>query len=397
MKKITALTIAALIGASSLFAAVNDASHPATPELLKQKELYTQPELFESPVIFSNPQANAEVIADYEANKSNYTDKALLPVAACYLTNGNFPKALEVIDVYLKAVPDSLKAKKAKATAEVFLGRTDDGIALYKEVYAKGEKDALKPLCAVLIVGNKTAELGNYIEEIKKLSKTDMDFTSFALIYAIGDIKNSNDALIKEVLEGLDPRTALANSNQSSLDTILRIYSIKKNLFPKALLVLPAKAAANAYLWIPAREAYKEALAANPSDTLAIRGEALVEYRTGDVGKAAQMLVQAYKLGDKDAVSDATELFVLTGSDTVWNLFAKDFASYAIKPAIRVAMIQVGIRKESADVYFTGALGAGSELLYKDEGVRNLLKSTLDKFSKDPRALEVKKLLDAAK
>lgn len=398
MKKITAITTAAIIALSSFSVLAQDAAKPAaTPELLQKKELYKDEALFDLAAIYTDAEKNLKAIADYEANKASYTPDMLFPVSMLYITTGNAPRGVEILDEYLAAVPTSTRAMNMKGYIGLLNGKTQEAIDLYRKSFELGDKDILKRLCFALAMANKIVEVKPYIAELKELSKKDLDAATIILAYALHDAQNHDDVLIKETLENLDPKEALKTSTPNALDTMLKVYAIKKDLFPARLLVIPAKGAANAYLWIPAKEAYDAALKADPKDTLALRGKALVEYRTGDIQKAAKLLKEAASLGDVEAVSDASELYILSGSDSVWKEFGADFASYELKPAIRVAMFQIGERKDLADAFFAGVLGKNSEVLYRDEAVKNRIASALEKFSKDPRAAEVKALIEANK
>ncbi len=391
MNKLLISVILAMFGLSAAFA--QDAS--SSPELLKKKELYSKTELFEPAGIFVNPDINKSVIADYEANKASYADNALFPVAMCYFSTGNLPKGTEVLDAYLAAAPDNIPALKVKGDSLVFAGEIDKALEVYKKIYSTtADKIVLKSICMILFRGNKAAELAPYLSAIKPLSKEDADFAMFAMAYALSADKH-DDALIKETLENMDVKAVLTSSTPQTLDAFIKVYSIKKDLFPARTLVIPARAAANQFFWQPAMEMYDAALKENAKDTLAMRGLALVEYRTGDVNAAANRLFEAYKTGDNEAVADAAELYVLSGSKYVWDKFLTQFKTAEIKPLIRVAMVQIADKKESAEIFYIACLGSNVEPLYKDKQVSELIGKVLEKFAKDARAADVKKLIDA--
>ncbi len=398
MKKISILVFSAAAALSAFAASADSSAAPApSPELLKNKALFSKVELFDNPIVFSNAKANADAIAAYEANKAGYSDGELLPVALCYMNNGNFNAAESLFDIYLKANPDNIRAMKGKAAVCLLQNKPDAAIEIFGKVYEKGDKAALKTLCQTLVLTGKVNDLSKYINEIKELSKTDLDYALFAMIYALRDMNKTDDALISEILKGIDVKTALPKASGATLENILKVYSIKADLFPANTLVIPARATTNVSLWVPAKLIYEKALAANPKDTLALRGYALVQYRTGDVAKATSLLRQAVELGDKEAASDAAELFVLSSSDLVWKEFSKDFATAAIKPLVRAGMLQIADRKDNADIFFLALSGENSDTLFKDASVRKFTEKLLEKFGKDARAADVKKRLDATK
>ncbi len=394
MKKISILALSAAFAVAAYAAA--DASAPS-PELLKDKSLFSKVELFDSPVIFMNPKANADAIAAYEANKAGYSDNELLPVALCYMNSNNFAAADSLLDIFLKANPDNVRGLKGKATVSLLLNKPDLAIDILGKIYDKGDKSTLKTLCQTLVLTNKIDSLSKYMADIKQMAKTDLDYALFAMIYALRDMKNVDDAMISETLKNIDVKTALPKASNSTLENIFKVYSIKANLFPANTLVIPARAATNVSLWVPAKLIYEKALAADPKDTFALRGYALVQYRTGDIAKAASLLRQAVEYGDKEGASDAAELFILSGSDLVWKEFEKDFPTTAIKPLVRYAMVQISDRKDNADMFFIALSGENSDALYKDANVRKTVEKLLEKFGKDPRAADVKKRLDASK
>lgn len=181
------------------------------------------------------------------------------------------------------------------------------------------------------------------------------------------------------------------------LSAILRIYLAKRDLWPATALAIPARAAALGELWLPALQAYEKALEANPKDIMALRGVSLVYYRTGDVQRAIDSIKAAMAAGDKEAASDGVELAIITARQDIWDQFKEAAKSIKINPAVRAGMVQFSNSRDGyADMFFMACEGEGSEPLFKDAGVMELIANGLKKYGTDPRAAALKSKYDEA-
>lgn len=190
----------------------------------------------------------------------------------------------------------------------------------------------------------------------------------------------------------------LETATPDGMSTILRIYMMTKNAWPTPIRVIPARSAALAEIWPLALSTYKEVLKEDPKNAIALRGMGLVSYRTGDVLGAADYVMKAYDAGDKDAIFDGIDLFLLSRDRSIWEKFIPYAKNLKMSPQMRAALVQYAVgRDDSADVFYFGALGENNDLLFKDEAVVKLLEDGVKKYSSDSRAAEVSKKLKASK
>jgi len=162
-------------------------------------------------------------------------------------------------------------------------------------------------------------------------------------------------------------------------------------------LVIPARAAALSEMWLQSLQAYEQALKANPKDVMALRGLALVYYRTGDVQKAIDSIKAAISAGDKTAASDGVELAIISTRADIWNEFKDKISGIRIAPAVRAGMVQYANSRDGyADMFYAACEGDGSEPLFKDKAVMNLIGEALKKYGTDPRAAALKTKYDNA-
>ena len=170
------------------------------------------------------------------------------------------------------------------------------------------------------------------------------------------------------------------------------------NRLSPSAAVVAARGAALLEAWPLALELYDNILKEEPKNTLALRGKALVSYRTGDVMEAANLIKKAWELGDNAAQTDGVELFVLSKREAVWDMFKKGADKLAINPQVRAGLVLYSVRSnENADIFYTALVGENSDILYRDEAVRKLIEEGLEKYKSDRRSKTVRSKLDAVK
>ncbi len=369
-----------------------------TPEMLKKKELFSKTELFEDPAIFSNLQANSDLISEYESNPSAFKDDQLLPLVSCYISLKNVDKAKELIEKYVKAVPSNMRAIRMQATISLISGSVDNAIELYKKAYAMGDKDSVKFLASAYIMSQKADEVTPYLGELKELAKGNLEALNICMLYALRDSKKNDDELIKEVLNNADYEKIMASATPDGMNTLLRIYIAKNSIWPAKAALIPGRGAIAAEAWTVAKQAYGKVLEKDPNNVDALKGMGVVEYRTGDVMRAAQNVKKALDLGDKEAVSDGMMLFVRSGDSRIYEMFSDAAKNAAIIPVVRAAMVQYSVNAgDKPEIFYMACIGEGSDLLYKDSVVRDLISEGLKKYGEDSRAGKVKSVLDSTK
>lgn len=367
-----------------------------TPEMLKKKELFSQTEMFDHVGIYSNAQANADLIKEYEANPSSFKDDQLMPVVMCYMAYREMGKAKELLGKYIAAVPTNTAALRTMGTMLLVSGEAQNALEYYKKAYDQGDKAALKPIATAYFMMQKAEEISPYFPEIKELAKTDMEALNISLLYAMRNPKAHDDALIKELLSACDNMKILGSATNDGLTTILRVYAAKSDIWPDSSVVIPARAASLAEVWHISKAAYEKALKANPNDTFALKGYSIVEYRTGDPMKAAQYMKKAFDLGDSEAINEGMMLFVRTGNQKIFDMFKDSLPNAKLIPLVRANMVQYAVNAgDKIDVFYLAAVGEGSEELYKDPAVRDLITEGLRKYPIHAKASKVRELWEA--
>ncbi len=392
MKKLT-LLILACASALSLF------GQDSTPEMLKKKQFFDKPDLFEAQSIFADRKANEELVKEYEKSPKSYAANQLFPIAVCYTTLGDLDSAEKLLKEYIKAEPKSIRALRMLGGIYFASRKADDAkgneqkiasaIECYKKMLELGDKTAANQLASVYIIQQAPDKISEVLPQLKELAKTNMESLVLGFIYALRDGK-SDDALIKELLSAADARKVLATANRESLQTVLRLYIAKRDIWPDSALVLPGRAAAFAEAWPLALDIYKKALKSDPKNTLAMRGLSLVYYRTGDIQTAVDYIKQAIAAGDKAAASDGVEIFLLTGDKSIWETFKDTFKEIPVSMVVRVGMIQYAEARDSADVFFAACEGEGSQAIFDERRLDKLVFDGLEKFKSDARANAVR-------
>lgn len=389
MKKIISLLF---VCAASLACFAQD----TTPEMLKKKELFSKTELFDHVGIYSDAQANANLIKEYEADPASFKDDQLMPVVMCYMAYRENEKAKDLLSRYVAAVPTNTVTLRMLGTMNLLAGEGQKALESFKKAHSLGDKGAVKPIATAYFMLQTPDEIAAYFPEIKELAKTDMEALNLALLYALRNPKEHDNALIKELLSACDNEKIMASATNDALATILRVYVAKSDIWPDSSVAIPARAASLAEVWHVSKAAYEKALKANPNDTFALKGYAIVEYRTGDPMKAAQLTKKAFELGDKEALNEGMMLFIRTGNQKIYDMFKASLSGANLIPFVRANMVQYAVNAgDKMDVFYAACIGEGSELLYKDAYVRDLITEGLRKYPIHADAAKVRQLWEA--
>ena len=396
---------------SFVFVAAALSAQQAGPELLKDKSNFAKTELFEPETIFMDRQTNIEVLQAYEANPAAYKDEELLPVAICYMTMRDFDKAKTMLEKFMQAKPENVRALRTYGTIQLLSGNYDDAFKAYEKAAAHNDAESIKSIASACILLSETKDskvslenMGKYLEQLKNIAKDDLQTANMILIYAYRDKDKRDLALAKSVTEAMDIEKTLASATPDSLATALNLYMIEKSVWAPETMVIPARGAILAGHWSVANQIYGEVLAANPKNTNALRGKAIVEYNLGGIMDSAEILEKAAKLGDKGAISDAMELVIITAktnkaqSDKIYSKFKKDFAKADFGLQTRLAMLAHAINVDGqADVFFMALAGDAAKELLKAQQLEEVIKKGIEKYEGDMRAIDLKKRFEEAK
>ena len=384
MKKLSIFLFSLLLAAAA-FAQDNT-------ELLKQKNLFKEYAKFDNPAVFANLQNNASLIADYESRPEAFKDEELFPVAMAYMTTRNVDKAISLLQRHIKAAPKNAAAIRSLATMSLIKNDKAAAEDLYKKASDMGDKTALKSLASLYIMERTPKKVASYIDTLKNLAKDDLEAANILLMYSsVNETKNED--LAKSVLKNLNLDEIFKTASVDAFNTALNIYGANPKLWEGECAVIPARAAAINNLWFPASEAYQTALKANPNSTIALRGKALVEYRTGDINAAFKLIDKALALGDKSAYNDLIELSLISKRTQNLDAVKDKLALAELRVQPKFMLVQYAIANNAPDYFYIGALGKNSQALYKDEVAKKIIRSGLEKFGADARAKEVEKLL----
>lgn len=384
MKKILILLLAAAISSASLFGAETKAN-PA--DILKDKANFSKLDLFENEAVFLDPQINIDVVKAYEQNPSAYADNELLPIALCYMTLQQPQKTMQLLEKFMAACPDNLRALRTYATLVLLNGDQDKALSLYKKAYDSGDKEVAKSIAMAFVLMGKPGEMGPYIEDLKAYAKTELSPFTMLLIYAYRNQDAKDLVLAKSAISALDTKKAMETAATDSVVACLNLYLAEKSVWDPKSLVIPAKGASlSGHLGL-AREIYNQVLEADPKNTEALRGKAVVEFKLGGLMDAANLIKSAIDAGDKSAVNDAMELALTAKSEAVYNMFKPMFEGFDFNLPIRLAMLNFSVKyPDNADIFFMSIDGENGEKMMREASLKPAISEGLKKYNSDSRA-----------
>ncbi|MFI3290353.1 MAG: hypothetical protein R3Y46_00585 [Opitutales bacterium] len=380
MKKLIILLASILTLAASLNA--------QSPEFLKDRANFSDFKKFESPAIYTNLQANADLIANYEANPASFKDEELFPVIMAYMSSRKVNEGEALLLKHTKAVPANIAAIRNLASIAMIKGDAAQSIALYKTAAATGDELALKSLASAYVISKQIGEIKTILAPLSELAKTDLEAANILLIYAISeDVKD--ETLAKNVIASLNLDEILKTTKIDALNTAYNLYKNRPEIWSGDAILVPARVAILSFDWTTAGEAVDKVLKSNPKNTLALKTKAIVEYKTGDVNAGFKYIAQAVALGDKSAFNDFIELAVVKGqSDKIKNnMTALMNAELNVKS--NIMLVRYGLARNDADAFFLGLLGKNSDVLFTNEQNKLIIAEGLKKFSTDSRAKAV--------
>lgn len=366
----------------------------ANPEILKDRANFSKAELFADDAVFSNQALNLETVKAYEENPSSYKDDELFPIATCYMALRAPDKTKALLEKYLSARPGDARAISRYANILAIFGDLENALKQFEKAYSLGDKEAVKFISQILFQTKRADEIQKYLPQIKDFAKTDLGMLNTALAYAYKDPNKIDSALASEVIKNADVEKILKTASADSYVFALNLYMAQKGVWQGEKLVLPATGARIGGHWGMARSLYGQVLQANPKNTYALRGKAVVEFNLGGVMEACELLSKAIKLGSKDAVNDAMELFVVSKNPEVYKKFEKDFEGFDFSLKSRIAMISYAANNDGMeDLFFAALQGAGAKEIFDNAQLSAEIGKVMKKFEKDPRAKDISKKL----
>lgn len=384
MKKI--LTLACVLAAA--FGAF------ANPEILKDKANFSKTELFWDDAVFSNQAVNLETVKAYEANPSAYKDAELFPVATCYMALRAPDKTKALLEKYISARPNDARAISRYANILAVFGDWDGSLKQFEKAYSLGDKESVKLIAQILFQTKRADEIQKYLPQIKDFAKTDLGMLNTALAYAYRDPNKIDSELASSVIKSADLEKMLKTASAESYAFTLNLYMAQRGFWQGEKLILPAMGARIGGHWGMARSLFDQVLQANPKNTHALRGKAVVEFNLGGVMEAGDLLAKAIKLGSKDAVNDAMELFVVSKNPEIYKMFEKDFKGFDFSLKSRIAMISYAANNDGMeDLFFAALQGDGAKEIFANAQLSAEIGKVLKKFEKDPRAKDISKKL----
>lgn len=391
MKKILILLLAAAISSASLCGAEAKANPTA---VLKDKANFSKLDLFEDEAVFLDPNVNIEVVKAYEQNPSAYADKELLPVALCYMTLQQPQKTMQLLEKFMAACPDNLRALRTYATLLLLKGDKDKAISLYKKAYDSGDKEVVKSIAMAFVLMGKPDEIEPYVGDLKNLAKTELSPFTMLLIYAYRNPDAKDLELAKSAISALDAKKAMENAASDSLVTCLNLYLAEKSVWTPEALVIPAKGASlSGHLGL-SREIYNQVLEADPKNTEALRGKAVVEFKLGGLMDAANLIKSAIDAGDKSAINDAMELALTAKSEAVYNMFKPLYEGFDFNLPVRLAMLNFAVKyPDNADIFFMSIGGENGKKMMGEASLKSLVSEGLNKYKADSRAAKYSDLI----
>ena len=115
-----------------------------------------------------------------------------------------------------------------------------------------------------------------------------------------------------------------------------------------------------------------------------------MQYRLGDITAAARYVKDAYDKGDKDALVDGVDLFLLSKYPFIWDMFKDKIDFENMSANMRAGLIQYAADNDkNADMFYSALKGKNVDELYREKKFAAIIKRGLDRYASDPRAREV--------
>ncbi len=385
MKKIVFLMISVLAACASAFA-----DTAKTPELLKQWDKFGDINLFEAKSIYSNPRANADLLKEYAKNPASFKNSDLFPVAICYITFKDFPKALQTLQKLSAARPKDISVYRTLGSVYFLTRDIKNSVAAYKKAMDLGDGFSSVYCASALMLEKRYGEVAALVPALKEFAPKNLEAMNVLLSYAVQAKNPAADKAVKEAFKNADARTLMLSSTPQGFGLSLGVYRARPDLWPTPMLVIPARAAALFEQWPVALDLYQKVLYVEPDNTIALRGMGLVQYRLGDVSSAAKYVKKAFDKGDKDAVVDGIELFLLSKYSFIWDMFKQSVDFKTLPLPVRVGLVRYAAEHSGyADMFFECLADKGAQPLFNEKKMEAVIKQGLDRYSSDQRAKDV--------
>ena len=214
------------------------------------------------------------------------------------------------------------------------------------------------------------------------------------LSYAYRNQNNRDVELAKRSINAAQAGEMLKNSSLDTFVMALNLYTVEKGVWNANALILPARGAMLSGHWGLARSLYSEILEANPDNIDALKGKSIVEFNLGGINEASALLDKILALGDKSAINDAMELFIVSKNQGIFDKYKKNFENFDFSPKVRLAMLGFAANTDGrADMLFMALSGEGVKPLLENERIAGEIKTVLKKYESDPRSKEFLKKL----
>ncbi|GAB3001905.1 XrtA/PEP-CTERM system TPR-repeat protein PrsT [Psychrosphaera aestuarii] len=166
-------------------------------------------------------------------------------LAAAYLQSGEYQKALDVAQAWLKDKPESASAYSLMGISQLAMGNKQQGNSNLERALELDKSN----IAAQMYAASKAADAGNYNKATNivrnVLAMQPQYFPAVELYYSLA--MNSEDAQLSGVIEHIE--TTISNANNQALTIFLaKIYSQQKE-YEKALSVLDKVTSKSAEFW----------------------------------------------------------------------------------------------------------------------------------------------------
>ncbi len=399
MKKLVYSLIFSLIFSGLSFA--QNAAKPA--DLLKDKANFSKTELFELEAVFADMQANQQALEAYLANPAAYKDEELLPLAICFMTFRNYDKTKELLEKFLAVRPDNTRATRTYGTLMLLSqdkASIDKAFEYYEKGAAKNDEESIKSIATAAMITGRWEKMEKYIPQLKAYAKTDLNIANILITYAYRNQEKLDKAFAKEIIASLDVDKILDTASADALGRALVLYNAEKSVWTPQATIIPANGATLNAVWGIAREAYNTVLAANPENTKALRGRAVVEYNLGGVMESADLLQKAIKLGDKLAVSDAMNLAITYASTfkskAIFDKFSKNFANADFDMRTRLVMFDYALKNDNeGELFYMALKGKEADEILKAPQLKEAIEAGIKKYESNLSSAELKQRMEA--
>jgi tetratricopeptide (TPR) repeat protein len=285
----------------------------------------------------SSPEFSRELIRQYELSPNGFEGDRLLAVGIAYLGENRFADARPIYERFLNDHPDNARALRGFGSVNLFQGKTEEALVYYRNAWSKGDVDSLGSLAGIYVNLGRYGDLEKLLPDLKIHVHDDALIANCLFAFAIAK-EPLDEALLLQVLGAISDKDLAVRDDtlellfkaanrletpelnnptfQVILQKIIRSYMIDPKSFPKARLCGVGDAYGFLGKYSEAKSIYRQILADDPDNWVALRGLGIVDLYEHKPNEAIDKLRKAISHGDRESLVNVGAAYVLSGEVT---------------------------------------------------------------------------------